>query len=88
MFRPALSFVFALIALLVSATAVARTSVSGLQQSELPCPSNRSDAPDLGEPAATAAAPAVSGTAGSKPSNKATRQRWKALLPGTLTSAS
>ncbi|MBL0028808.1 MAG: hypothetical protein IPO95_06995 [Rhodanobacteraceae bacterium] len=89
MFRPALSFVFASLALLASATVVAKTSVSSLQQSELPCPSNRSDAVELGEPAAAAAtAPAVGNTVVTKPSNKAARQRWKALLPGTLKSAS
>lgn len=90
MFRPALSFLIALSALLVSATVTAKTSVSSLQQSELPCPANRDDARDLGETATIPPATTSSGgssAATKSGANKASRQRWKALLPGTLKSA-
>jgi hypothetical protein len=87
MFRPALSFLIALSALLVSATVTAKTSVSSLQQPELPCPTNRTDAADLGDAASIAPATTTSGSSAvTKSSNKAARQRWKALLPGTLKS--
>lgn len=87
MSRPALSFLIALSALLVSATVTAKTSVSSLQQPELPCPANRNDANDLGDAAAVApAATTPSSSSVTKSSNKAARQRWKALLPGTLKS--
>ncbi|HRG15146.1 MAG TPA: hypothetical protein PLB00_04075 [Pseudomonadota bacterium] len=90
MFRPALSFLIALSALLVSATVTAKTSVSSLQQPELPCPANRNDAGDLGEAATIAPATTTPGSSAVTKSgaSKASRQRWKALLPGTLKSTS
>ena len=86
MFRPALSFLIALSALLASTTLAAKTSVSSLQQPELPCPANRSDAIESGAPA-SATAPAAATPVISRGASKAARQRWKALLPGTLKSA-
>lgn len=87
MFRPALSFLIALSALLASTTLAAKTSVSSLQQPELPCPANRGDAIESGASAAGANAPASATPVISRGANKAARQRWKALLPGTLKSA-
>lgn len=88
MFRPALSFLIALCALLASATVAAKTSISSLQPAELPCPANRSEGLGSGSAATT---PSTSSTGGetviTRSGSKAARQRWKALLPGTLKSA-
>ena len=88
MFRSAL-FVFALVALSASASAVAKTSISSLQQNEMPCPVNNTETAvsGVGAPTPGAAQSAVTATPG-KVSNRSARQRWKALLPGTLKSAS
>lgn len=88
MFRPAPSLLIALCALLASATVAAKTSVASLQPAELPCPSNRSEGLGTDAPAS---APTTSSTTGEttlpRSGAKAARQRWKALLPGTLKSA-
>ena len=82
-------FVIALVALFASASVAAKTSISSLQQNEMPCPVNNADTVigGVGAPTPAAAESAVT-TAPVKVSNRSARQRWKALLPGTMKSAS
>lgn len=89
MFRPALSFVF-LAALAASAAVSAKTSIPSLQANEMPCPANSNEAPTAGAPATSAPTTPASNEATVSPrsESRAARQRWKALLPGTLKSTS
>lgn len=89
MVRPALSFVF-FAALAASAAVSAKTSIPSLQANEMPCPANSVEAPATGAPAISpTATPATNDAAASTRSeSRAARQRWKALLPGTLKSTS
>lgn len=87
MFRPAL-LVFALVALSASASVAAKTSISSLQQNEMPCPANSAEASVGGGASTPAASPAAVSSTPTKISNRSARQRWKALLPGTLKSTS
>ena len=88
MFRSAM-IVFAVVALSASASVTAKTSISSLQQNEMPCPVNNAEPDASGVGASTPViAPAPVTTSPVKLSNRSARQRWKALLPGTLKSAS
>lgn len=89
MSRPVLMFVLALVMAAAGVDAAARTSVQEAGQAETPCPD--ASAGDAGQatPAAPQASPAASEAPAAKPSsNRAARQRWKALLPGSLRSVS
>lgn len=85
MLRLALSFLFVLCVVVASSAVAAKTAVSGLQPPELPCPTNRGDSLEYAAPGSdtNAAAAAISRSV----QKAQQRQRWKALLPGTLKSA-
>jgi hypothetical protein len=89
MFRPALSIVF-VAALAASAAVGAKTSIPSLQQNEIPCPANNVETSSAGAPASAAptAPAAAESTATTRSDSRAARQRWKALVPGTLKSTS
>lgn len=87
MFRPALPFVMALVALSLCTEVCARASVANGPTPELPCPTTEEASGGQAAPATPVTSPAVE-TPAAKPSNKASRQRWKVLLPGTLKSVS
>lgn len=89
MFRPVLMFVLALILASAGTDVSARASVPEPEQAETPCPDASAGDAGLATPAAPQAAPAAGETPVAKPSNnRAARQRWKALLPGSLRSVS
>lgn len=86
MLRPARTFLFALLVLLAVNPAFAKTSATGLQPGDLPCPGNRGESVEAAGGAVTAPSPGNE-SANPRVTGKALRQRWKALLPGTLKSA-
>lgn len=80
--------------LLVSAAlatpVAAKTSIAGLAQPELPCPSTQQA--ENGSAAAIepslVVTPVLVPTLPTKPNTRAARSRWKALLPGSIKSSS
>ncbi|MBK7144555.1 MAG: hypothetical protein IPH76_04885 [Xanthomonadales bacterium] len=88
MSRPVLMFALALILASAGTDVSARTSVPEAEQTETPCPDASAGDAGLATPAAPQAAPAAGEVPAAKPSNRAARQRWKALLPGSLRSVS
>lgn len=86
MFRLVLTLLIAFTVLLAATSVVAKTSASGLQPADLPCPGNRNESIEANGGAATHPAPS-NDAANPRAAGKAARQRWKALLPGTLKSA-
>lgn len=69
--------------LLLALGASAKTSVGTTAPTELPCPSNRTESPESAPGALPLPSPGMTDPA-IKPGNRASRQRWKALLPGSI----
>ena len=86
--RAAMSSAVFLFALVASTSAMAKASISSLNQPELPCPGSAIEAGNSAaiEPGLLVAPAAV--PAPVKITQRTTRNRWKALLPGSLKASS
>jgi len=90
MMRPTMSIAVLLASIALTTTVAAKTSISNLAQPELPCPATQqtegSSAAAL-EPSLVVSPVLIPTTTPVKPSTRAARSRWKALLPGSIKSS-